>query len=166
MRAKFFREHGIFSAASNCRHSIAKLIRELHSQVPQPANSLHRDEIAGTRTAVPQRIECSDPGAQQRSSFRRIESIGNARYSLDWRDHIFLIATVEIKSSDCAFLAVRKIAGAAGRAGIVLSAMPANANAISLFPGGHTRTDLINYAGDFVTRHARKLETRPESVFQ
>jgi len=56
MRAKFFREHGIFRAASDSRYAIAKSVRELDAEMAKPADTLHSDEIAGTGCAVTKRI--------------------------------------------------------------------------------------------------------------
>lgn len=48
MRAKFFRERGIFRAASDGRCAMAKFVRELDAEMTKPADTLHSDEIAGT----------------------------------------------------------------------------------------------------------------------
>jgi hypothetical protein len=51
MRAKFFRERGIFRAASDNRSAIAKFVRELDAEMAKPADTLHSAEIAGTEVA-------------------------------------------------------------------------------------------------------------------
>jgi len=48
---------------------ITKLVRELNSEVTQTADTLHRNKVAGHRTAVPQRVEGSNAGAKQRCRF-------------------------------------------------------------------------------------------------
>jgi hypothetical protein len=62
MRGKFFRERGIFRAASDSRYAIAKFVRELDAEMAKPADTLHSDEIAGTGSAVTKRIKSRNSG--------------------------------------------------------------------------------------------------------
>src|ERR1700730_7413688 len=43
--------------------------------------------------------------------------------------------------------------------------MPATPHALSLLPLGHTRTHFVHNARDFVSRHARVFDARPQTLF-
>ena len=51
---------------------------KLNGQMAQAAHAMNGNQIPGTRTAVPERIECRDPGAQQRRGFDGIHLLGYA----------------------------------------------------------------------------------------
>lgn len=68
------------------------------------------------------------------------------------RDHVFGVATVVVDASDFKVHAVAEIAAAAGEAGVVLPAVPAYADALTLFPVGDSWAEFGDDAGDFVTR--------------
>ena len=46
-----------------------------------------------------------------------------------------------------------------------MSAMPADADALTLLPCGDVAADRIDASGDFMTRHARILKPGPETFF-
>ena len=78
MRAKLFRELGIFWAAADGRDGKSKFISELNSKMAQTADALYRHQISRTCAAVAQRIESGDAGAEQWTGFSGVQSIGNA----------------------------------------------------------------------------------------
>ena len=47
----------------------------------------------------------------------------------------------------------------------IMATMPAYANAIAFFLGADSHSKSINAAGNFMTRHTRILQTRPERFF-
>jgi hypothetical protein len=130
----------------------------------ETADTLHGDQVAGNGFTVAQGVVSGDSGAKQRSGFGWIETIGNAGYRFDGRDHELFKAAVVGETSDVAAFAIGEISGAAGGASVVLSAMPAYADAIAFRPGGDTGADLVDDAGDFVAGNAR-ISGRPETLF-
>src|SRR5437764_896722 len=64
-----------FGPATDGSYLISKLICELNSEMAQAADPLHRNKIAGKRPAMPQRVVCSDAGAEQRRCFDGAQSI-------------------------------------------------------------------------------------------
>jgi len=81
--------------ATDGSYLISKLICELNSEMAQAADPLHRNKIAGKRPAMPQRVVCSDAGAEQRRCFDGAQSIRLSRAKrLDGRHHVLLISTV------------------------------------------------------------------------
>src|SRR6478672_3443336 len=118
--------------------------------MPEPANSLNCHKIARTGAAVPQRVECSDTGAQQWSRLSPVKPVWNARHSFNWRHHVLRVAAIKVESRNRSVVTVGEIARAARWTGVVLTSVPANANAIPFFPRSDTRADLINHARDFM----------------
>ena len=51
--------------------------RELHPEMPKPADAEHRHDIARTRAAVPERVERRHPGAHERRTINRTEIVRN-----------------------------------------------------------------------------------------
>src|SRR5438128_5896569 len=164
MRAKFLRERGIFLPASHGRDAISEFICELNAQVAKSPNALDDHKIAWNSAAVAQRIKCRDAGAKQRSGFGRFEGVRNARNGFDWREHVLLEAAIEVESGNRAIFAIREIACAACGASVVLTAVPADADAITFFPGCDSRTDFVDHTCNFVAWDAGKLEARPQAV--
>src|SRR6202000_457856 len=56
----------VFRPASDGCNFVPELRRKLDSQVAQAADALYRNQVAGKRTAVPQRIEGGHSGTEQR----------------------------------------------------------------------------------------------------
>jgi hypothetical protein len=164
MRAKSLRERGIFLPASHGRDAISEFICELNAQVAKSPNALDGHKIAWNSAAVAQRIKCRDAGAKQRSGFGRFEGVRNARNGFDWREHVLLEAAIEVESGNRAIFAIREIACAACGASVVLTAVPADADAIPFFPGCDSRTDFVDHTCNFVAWDAGKLEARPQAV--
>jgi hypothetical protein len=67
--AEFLRQSRVFDAAPYSRHLLTEFARELNSKVPQAADALCSNKIAGGRTTVPQRVEGGDSGAQRGCCF-------------------------------------------------------------------------------------------------
>ena len=65
-RSEFLCECRVFGSAPDRRDLITKLVRELNSEMTQTADTLHRNQVAGQRAAVPQRIVRGNSGAEQR----------------------------------------------------------------------------------------------------
>ena len=59
-----------------------------------------------------------------------------------------------------AFATIYEIAAAASQTRAVLPAMPADAYTLAFLPRGDARADLVDHAGDFVSRNARIDDAR------
>ena len=68
-RSEFLGESSILGPAPDSRDLVTKLVRELNSEVTKTADTLNRNQVAGERAAVPQRVERRNTGAQQRRCF-------------------------------------------------------------------------------------------------
>ncbi len=64
-RSEFLCQRRIFGTAPDSRDLVTKLARELNSEVTQTADTQHRNQVAGERTAVTQRVESGNSGAEQ-----------------------------------------------------------------------------------------------------
>src|SRR5262245_6749565 len=74
--------------------------RELHAEMAETADALHRHDVASARTRIAQRVEGGDAGAQQRRGVDGIELIGDRCERLDRRDHVVGIAAVEVNAGN------------------------------------------------------------------
>ena len=72
VRAELLRQRLLVRAARDRDGPESHLRRELHAKMAEAADAQHRDQIAGARAAVAQRVECRDAGTQQR---RRVLAI-------------------------------------------------------------------------------------------
>src|SRR5215467_1051438 len=164
MGTEFLGEIAVFRPAANRNDAITKLVGPLNAEVAETANALHSDKFPWSRAAVTQCVEGSDAGTEKRTGFCKIEAVWNRGKPLRGREHIFLIAAVEMDAGDLFIGAGDEIAFAAGRAGEVMSAVPADTDTLALLPVRHARTRLVNNPGDFVSRNARVLNAREYAV--
>ena len=161
MRAQFFRER-LFVFPATKRHGFeSHSPRVLDTEMSESADSLDRNNVTGPRPRIAQRVEHRHPCAHERSRFFRWQFVGNYGQCFRRRDHVFCITTIKIDAGDFAINAHSKIAAPALLADEIVSAMPADTDALPLFPIRDTIADRINPSGDFVTRHARILKARP-----
>jgi hypothetical protein len=76
-----------------------------------------------------------------------------------------LISAVVADAADFYIATITKIATAAFATGIVVATMPADSDTLPFCPRGHACANFINDARDFVSRNARKLDSRQQSFF-
>src|SRR5258706_6526829 len=91
-----------------------------------------------------------------------MERVCHLRQRFKGRVHVLGVAAVVVDASDFKLHAVAEIAAAAVEAGIVLPAVPAHADALTLLPRGDTWAELGDYAGDFVAGRTRGGQARPQ----
>jgi hypothetical protein len=151
-------------AARDGGDAISEFVGELNAEMAESTDTEDGDQISGHGSIATQRIVCGDSGAEKRGGFGGIERIGHRGESFDGGDHVFGVATVEMKAGDFLLGAIREIAAAAKKAGVVLPAVPADSYALTLLPIGDSRAELGDYTGNFVAGTARVGQTGPESV--
>src|SRR4030095_10788211 len=124
-----------------------------------------RHHVAAARTRIAERVVDSDARAHQRACFLRRQFIGNRGQR--WRrcDHVLGISAVEIDGGDFAIDAHCEIAAQALFAHETISAMPAYADALTLFPFRDVAAHRIDASRDFMTRHTGILKPAPETLF-
>ena len=77
-----------------------------------------------------------------------------------------LVAAVIADAGNFHVYAIAKIAAAAVEAGIVMAAVPADADALALLPLGDIGAEFIDDARDFVSWNARILNAGPGTFFR
>src|SRR6267154_1886374 len=114
VRAEFFRERFLVSSASDAHCFKPHLGCKLHTQMSQPADAENANEVSRPRSAIAQRIECSDACAQE---WPRVDG---GKFSRDRRErrcggqHVFRVAAIASQARDLASFAARnKIAATA-----------------------------------------------------
>src|SRR5260370_16838212 len=112
-----------------------------------------------------QSVEGGNTRAKQRAGFHGVETLRHCSECFHGSDHVFLIAAIEGDSTNLCVLAIAKISAAAGDASAVLAAVPANADALALFPAGDAGADVVDHAGNFFPMGAGIFTPRPVSLF-
>src|SRR5256886_7288523 len=82
-----------------------------------------------------------------------------------WRNHILGISAVKIDARNLAIDAHSEIAAPALFADKIMSAVPADADALAFFPFCNPVADCIDAPGDLMTGHTRILKSGPQTFF-
>src|SRR6266403_3399269 len=151
MRAEFLGESGFLRTAADGGDSVSKFIGKLNSKMPEAADALDGDEIGRQCAAVAQGVEGGDSRAKERAGFHGVEAVRHCGERFHGSDHVFLIAAIEADSGNFQVAAIGEISAAAREASALLAAVPADADALAFFPTGDARTDVVDYADDFVS---------------
>src|SRR5580704_3078146 len=152
--------------ASDRDYVVTKLGCELYAQVPESADTLDGDEVAGSGAAVPERIEGRDTGAHQRRGLFGPQRVGNMCEGLDRRNHVWSVAAVVADSGDLEKAAIYKIAAPARIASKAVSTVPSDADSIANFPFTHFFADSLEQPGNLVSRRSRIGDSRPRSILR
>src|SRR5207302_9339175 len=100
--------------------------------MPSPADTLHRDDVARERARIAQRVEHRNARAHERTGLLRRQFIRNRRHRFGGRNHVFGVTAVEIDAGDFAIRAHAEISATAFVANKIVSAVPADTNALAL----------------------------------
>src|SRR5262245_56840906 len=131
----------------------------------QPADAVNCNYLPRARARVSQRVVDSYSRAHKGPCFFCRQFIGNSGERCCRSNHVFGIAAVKIDASDFAIDAHREVTAPARLARETVSAVPADAHALSCLPCGHAVAQGVDASGDFVTRHARILKPGPDTFF-
>jgi hypothetical protein len=141
------------------------LPRVLDSEMAQPTDSLHRDQIARARSRISQRVVNGNTRTQQRGGFIRGKIVWHQCYGLGRHQHVFGVSSVEMDRRNLLDLAVHEVAAAARSTHKAMPAMPTDAHALARLPLRDLRANCINSSGDLVTRDAGILDAGPKAFF-
>src|SRR5207302_2283492 len=163
--AEFSGQRCFVPTATESDGTKAHLARVLNTQVTQASDALNSYQVAPTRSRITQRVINSDACAKQRGSLVGGQVIGNGGHRLGRSHHVFGVTAIEAEAGDLAKLAKKEVATAAGIAFEAVSAMPTYAHTLARLPVGYVRSNRVDAPGDLMPRHARILDSRPESFF-
>src|SRR5262249_51735182 len=93
-----------------------------------------------------------------------IEAVGNCCETFGGSEHVLLVAAIKMNACDFFVVAGDEIALAAGRASKVMTAMPADSDALAFFPICDSGARFIDDTGHFMARNARILNAREDAV--
>jgi len=134
-----------------------------HKASSQATDALHGDQLTGPRARIPERVENCNARAHERTRFLSGQFIRNRSQSRRWRNNVLGVPTVEVKPGDLSIDAHGEITAPAQLAYETVSAMPADADALTFLPGRNTVTECIDVSCDFMTRHTGILKPGPET---
>src|ERR1700739_113238 len=112
----------------------------------EATNPLYGDNVPRAGTGVAQGIKDRDTGAHEWPGFFRRYLGWNRRECFRRCDYVFRVASVIVDSCYLAMNAHVEVTAAARLADEVMTAMPAYADAIALFPGRHSLTRRLHAA--------------------
>src|SRR5262245_30954262 len=112
-----------------------------------------------------QGIKGGNSRAQQWRRFGIAQCVGYRRQCFDGSDHVLLIPSVVAYAGNFGVAAVKEASTPALDAGVVLSAMPADADALSPLPSDDLGAQFIDYPSHLVSRNPRILNSWPEAFF-
>jgi hypothetical protein len=133
---------------------------KLNTQVPEPADTLHRHQIAPAQASIAKSVVGCDARAEERSGFRGIQFIRNGSEGARFSDHHFGISSIYGYPKGYGVLAIHHVPASAWFADTVFAGDQADANALTHLPFGHSAAESFDAANDFVPRNARESETR------
>ena len=143
-------ELGLVAAAGDGDGVKAHPDGELHRQMTEAADAQDADEVAGAGTAVAQRIEGGDPGAEQRAGLDGRELVRDQGQRLDRGHHVLGIAAIVADAGYAGLAAGDEIAAAAAVAMAAMPAIPADADPLPDLPGLGAVAQGVDHAGDLV----------------
>ena len=165
VRAELLRELGLVGPARDGDCVEAHPRRVLHAEMSEPANAVHRDEIAGARAAVPQRVEGRHPRAHERASIHEGETIGDVRERLLRHDNVLGVAAIPRDPGHLRIDQARDEVAATARIAVAAApAVPTDADAVTRLPSGHIGPERIDHPGSLVPRNTRICDPRPMSL--
>src|SRR5262245_8291787 len=164
MRSELLR-HLLLVLAAAERHGLeSHPTRVLQTEMTETADALHRHHVARMRTGMAQGVEHGHARTHEGPRLFGGETIRNQRQRFSRRDHVLGIAAAEIDTGDLAIHAHAEIAPPALVTGEIVSTVPADPDAITGLPARDAIAERVDATRRFVTRHARKFETGPETV--
>src|SRR6266851_6818247 len=120
----------------------------------EAANTQDGNHVARHRSAVAERIEGRDPGAEQRRSFGSAKLVRDRRERMSGSHHRLGISAVIRDAGDAQVAAVNKPAPQARLAMPAMPPKPADTDALPDPPPAHAGADRVDHARDLVARNA------------
>src|SRR5437867_2800416 len=165
MCTEFSRQRFLVPPAANCHCLESHPPCVLNSEMSEPADAVYRYHVAAPGARISQRVVHGDACTHERSRFLRWQFVRNRCHCRRWRNHILGISAVKIDARNLAIDAHSEIAAPALFADEIMSAMPADADALAFFPFRNPVADCIDAPGDLMTGHTRILKSGPQTFF-
>ena len=143
----------------------AHFVGKLHPQMAEASQPLNGHQIARSGSAVPQAVECGDPGTENRRRFRRRQQVGNGRQRFRTRNQVLGISSILMKAGHEELLTSEQITAMTRGTVATMPAVPSHPNPLAFLPSHHSGTDGINHSCDLMTRDTRILKSRPMAFF-
>src|SRR6266849_4177785 len=163
MRAELSRQRLLVVPAIDGDCFKAHPTRVLHSEMAQPPDAMHCDNLSGTRIGIAQFVVDRNARTHEGSCFFGRQFIRNCSQRRRWCDHVLGIPAIKIDARDLSIDTHRKVSTPALFAHKTMSAMPADPNALTSGPRSDVLAHCIDATRDFMTRDARILKPRPET---
>src|SRR5207247_4552416 len=134
VRAKFFGERSFVGTAADSDSLKSHAAGILNAEVAESADALNGNSISCAGVGVSERVENSNSGTEQRSSFWRGKICRDGGDGFGGRNHIFGVAAIEVDGGDLLVFTVDEIATAASIANEAVSTVPTDPDALARLP--------------------------------
>src|SRR5581483_8741459 len=116
-----------------------------------------RDRVAADRSAVAERVERREAGAEERRRLLEGERLGDPREDGRRRDDVLGVAAVVVDPRDLERDRAREEVALTARAAVAaVSAVPADADLVAHLPRLDARSERVDDARDLMARSARE----------
>src|SRR5437762_10832749 len=129
----------------------------LDTEMSESANSMHCDNLSGTRTGIAQCVVDRNARTHEWSCFFGRQFIRNCSQRRRRRDHVLGIPAIKVDARDLSIDAHGKVTTPALFAHKAMAAMPADPNALTFGPRSDVLAHCVDATRDFMTRNARIL---------
>src|SRR5436190_12694097 len=153
VRTQFARQRLLIGAASDRHGTEAEFVCELHPEMAEAADTQHRDDVTRHRSAVAERIERRDSGAEQRRGVEGAKLIGDCSECAGRGHDSVGITPVIGDAGDTQVTAVDQPAAPARLATSAMPSKPTYPDPLPDGPADHTGTDCVDNTGNLVTRN-------------
>jgi hypothetical protein len=127
----------------------------------ESSDALNRDQIAGMRARIAQRIENGDAGTEKRAGLGGVKVVWDGSDGFGGRNHVFRVTAIVADAGNLFELAIDEVAATAGIAGETMAAVPTDSYALAGFPVADAGADGVDAAGNFVPGNAWVLQAGP-----
>src|SRR5436190_3324883 len=153
VRTQFARQRLLIGAASDRHGTEAEFVCELHPEMAEAADTQHRDDVTRHCSAVAERIERRDSGAEQRRGIEGAKLVGDCSECVGRGHHSVGITPVIGDAGNAQVTAVDQPAAPARLATSAMPSKPAYPDPLPDGPTDHTGTDCVDDTGNLVTRN-------------
>src|SRR5208337_2837510 len=164
-RAELAGELLLVAAAIDGHRAIALPRRELHAEMPEAADAMNGDEIAGAGAAVAKSVESRDAGAEQGGRLDGVERVRHMRDGGDVGDEMRGVAAVAGQAGHLVHVLAGESSVAPAIAAIAArAAEPADAGARPDAPALDALAERVDHADHLVAGNARVRDARRQAL--
>src|SRR5262245_14369191 len=160
MRAQIFRKLFLVASTPDRDRTEPHLPRKLDTEMPEPTNALHSDQVSGPQAGVAKGVVGCNSRTKERGGLCGTEFVRNGSDPTRFSDHHFRISSIHGYSRNHGVLTIHSVSAPARFAKPILPSDQADTNSLTDFPPGYSRAQRLNATNHFMPRNARQSQAR------